>query len=268
MTELHLYFENIILELENYCLYRDDPFHAKWTLDDIKTDIIKCRNYCYTNNGYVWKTPKLCEFCDKILKEKLSVFNKSNHELISDNFILENKLNKLSDKINDLENNIKNISDNYEKLIIHCNKLYEFYETYKNNTGDINNNDINNNNTMANNIVNNFVNNNVIDDLNKMNIIKNTFESYKENIDIMIEKKINDILYNKNNKNNMNINDNTDNTDKSYNIDNIDKSYDNIITAWTILNDTIFYFLYIFDFLINLVIFISFLSLLINEDLK
>ena len=42
----------------------------------------------------------------------------------------------------------------------------------------------------------------------------------------------------------------------------------NNITALTILNYTIFYFLYIFDFLINLVIFISFLSLLINEDLK
>ena len=40
------------------------------------------------------------------------------------------------------------------------------------------------------------------------------------------------------------------------------------ITAWTILNDTIFYFLYIFDFLINLVTFISFLSLLISDDLK
>ena len=61
------------------------------------------------------------------------------------NWPCENKLNKLSDKINDIENNIKNISDNYEKLIIHCNKLYEFYETYKNNTGY--DNVVNNNKT-------------------------------------------------------------------------------------------------------------------------
>ena len=135
MFEIDSYFENIIHELENYCLFRDKSTHIKWTIPDLDIEFNKCRKYCNIEPGHIWNTIELCESCKKILHEKIYLFNKTHHELVCDNYLLQNKIRRLDDKILELEKKINQIYKEFEKNINTDNKILtvDNFEKYKDN---------------------------------------------------------------------------------------------------------------------------------------
>ena len=223
MTDISIFLKNLVNNLEESCLSKNNNTHIQWNISDLDLDIKKCRDHCYIDTGYLYNSVKLCDLCNKILHENLDKFSKNQNELIYDNFMLQRKISDLDKRIEKLDDVITKMSDKFNKLTSDYNNLQLKIKNINSESQMIknivdanlieNNYNINRLNNMINNIDNNIdnnKNNNIIIDNNKNNnnIIENKIyydnncyydNDYRNNI-------INNYYNNKNSDNNKHAN--------------------------------------------------------------
>ena len=104
------FIENVVAKLNENCANKESKTFVLWTTNDVNLDYNKCRKHCDIDSGYMWNGVKICDSCDKILHQNLDRFGKSNLDIIFDNMILEQKIEKL-----EKDNNILKVQYDYLK---------------------------------------------------------------------------------------------------------------------------------------------------------
>jgi hypothetical protein len=181
------FLETLIQDLEKSCMNKELNTHIVWTRADVDLDINKCRKHCRIDSGYVWNGILICESCTKILYGRLDRFNKSTLELAFKNYMIEDKMNNIIENMKTMQNHITNLTDKVNNL-----------------DSEIINNDISKDD-IYNNIKNNSI---ILENTIKANDIKYTsmiqnfqkkIDDIYNEIDIMIAKKINNKLVDRQN---------------------------------------------------------------------
>lgn len=211
------FLENIVVELNENCMNKESKTFVQWILTDINLDINKCRKHCNIDSGYMWNEVKICESCGKILHKNLDRFTKSNIDIIFDNMILEQKIEKqnteievlkvqydylksmntiIEDKLNFLHKSINNIKTDINDIYINITEIQ---------------NNIKNNNIITKNLLQTY-------EINIKNL-ENRFDDFTNNINNIIDKQIN---------NNNNIKKNNKIIDKQVKYQDIDNKKINI----------------------------------------
>ena len=130
------FLEILVSELESSCIHKESNYHILWKRADVNIDISKCRNYCHTDNGYMWNGTQMCESCNKILHSKLDRFNKSSAEIAFEVISIEEKINKLTNIISKLENQVTNLNTRITEIADKNDEQIIYFEHQNKNIKD------------------------------------------------------------------------------------------------------------------------------------
>lgn len=195
------FLENIVVELNENCMNKESKTFVQWILTDINLDINKCRKHCNIDSGYMWNEVKICESCDKILHKNLDRFTKSNIDIIFDNMILEQKIDKQNTEIEVLKVQYDYLKSMNTIMEDKLNFLHKSINNIKTDINDININITENQNNIKN---NNIITENLLQtyEINIKNL-ENRFDDFINNINNIIDEEINNNNININNNNNI-----------------------------------------------------------------